>query len=119
MFKVYTSTTLGIFSSLLKILFGVNTIACGRYWYELSYTSLVEFFILYFALGRLFAETVGYFTLKWIFLFSVICVYLVLIVCALYVYTNGLGVFLCSTYVFCLSYHTGFVKQIFILCVAH
>ena len=107
------------FKSLFKILFGVNLIACGRYWYYLSYTSLVEFFILYFAIGRLFAKTVGYYTLKLIFLFSVICMYLVLIVCALCVYTNGLGVFLCSTYVFFLSYHTGFVSKIFKLCVAH
>ena len=119
MFKIDTSTILVIFSSLLKILFGANPVACVRYEYWPSYPSLVEFYSLYFAHGRLFSKTVGYYTLKWIFLFSIICTYLVLIACALYVYTNGLGLFLCSTYVFCLSYHTGFVSKIFMLCVAH
>ena len=70
---------------------------------------MFEFYLSYFDRGRVVSKTVGYYTLKLIFLFSVICMYLVLLVCALYVYSNGVGVFLCGTYAFCLSCKVGFV----------
>ena len=70
------------------------------------------------ALGKIFSKTVGYYTLKWIFLFSVICMYLVLIVCVLYVYANGLGVFFVVP--MCFVYHTTLVlSQKYLYFVLH